>query len=80
LRDEFLMKLAHDMGGALGAIMGYASVLDEDDALGALSETQRRCLKGIMEGAESLDALIDRMRAYGADRPDPGASGPSGET
>lgn len=73
------MKLAHDMSGALGAIMGYASVLDEDEDLGALSPQQRRCLKGIVEGADTLNALIDQMRRYGADRPDPGAA-PTGST
>jgi signal transduction histidine kinase len=73
LRDEFLIKLAHDMGGALGAVMGYASVLDEDDALGALTAPQRRCLTGITEGAEALNALIDQLRAYAADRPSSGA-------
>lgn len=70
------MKLAHDMSGALGAIMGYASVLDEDEHLGALNPQQRRCLTGIVEGADTLNALIDEMRRYGANRPDPGAASP----
>ena len=58
------------MGGALSAVMGYASILDEDDALSP--EQQRRCVTGIAEGAETLAAMIDELRAYAGDRPDPG--------
>ena len=55
------------MGGALGAVMGYASILDEDDELNP--EQQARCVRGIAEGAETLAALIDELRAYAGDRP-----------
>jgi hypothetical protein len=58
------------MGGALGAIVGYASVL-EDELGDDVSERVRRCLDGIGLGSDALAALIQEMRAYGADRPTP---------
>lgn len=68
MRDDFLAKLAHDMGGALGAVMGYASIL-EDDADRPLDDQQRRCLAGINNGVEHLERLITALRRHAAGLP-----------
>jgi signal transduction histidine kinase len=68
LHDDFLSKLAHDMGGALGAVMGYASIL-EDDPDRPLDEYQQRCLAGINSGVENLERLITALRRHAAGLP-----------
>lgn len=78
MQDDFLSKLAHDMGGALGAVMGYASIL-EDDPDRPLDEHQRRCLAGINGGVENLERLITALRRHAAGLPpeDPVDESPS---
>jgi signal transduction histidine kinase len=68
LHDDFLAKLAHDMGGALGAVMGYASIL-EDDPDRPLDDQQKRCLAGINNGVDHLERLITALRRHAAGLP-----------
>lgn len=60
LRDDFLNVLSHELRTPINAIMGYASILD-DEVLGPLSAEQHVALRKVLRGADSLLSLVNDL-------------------
>lgn len=60
LKQEFLSMLSHELRTPINSITGFGSIL-EDDIAGPLTEPQRYYLGKMLEGADSLLALVDEL-------------------
>ena len=60
LKDQFLGILSHELRTPINAIMGFASIL-EDEVLGPVLVSQQPYLGKILSSSEALLALVDDM-------------------
>ncbi len=60
LKDEFLSIITHELRSPLNAILGFASVLD-DEVLGPLNDQQHASLSKLIKGADRLLLLINDL-------------------
>jgi|GEM_PF-1435105 len=60
LKDQFLSILSHELRTPVNAIMGFGSILD-DEVAGPMTAEQHRYLSKILQGSETLLALIDDL-------------------
>ncbi|MDB5100863.1 MAG: Sensory transduction histidine kinase [Cyanobacteria bacterium RYN_339] len=60
LKDEFLSILSHELRTPINAVMGFASILD-DEVAGPLTADQHRYAQRILTSADVLLALIDDL-------------------
>lgn len=59
-KEQFLSILSHELRTPINAIMGFASVLD-DDVLGPLTPDQHTYLGRILDGSDRMLALINDL-------------------
>ncbi len=60
LKEQFLSILSHELRTPINAIMGFASVLD-DEVVGALTPEQHQYMGRILKGSDVLLTLIDDL-------------------
>ena len=60
LKDQFLSILSHELRTPLSAVLGFASILD-DEVAGALTPRQHAYMGKILAGTEMLLALINDL-------------------
>jgi signal transduction histidine kinase len=60
MKDRFLGILSHELRTPINAIMGYASILD-DEVLGPLPPRQHEAVQRILDGSDAMLRLVDDL-------------------